>query len=84
MHDHVVVVIGAGGMGEAIARAQGVGRRLLVADFNDTAAADVTARLAADVARIVCHRHRSARRRGSDSRICGRLMSIAAAQIIRP
>jgi NAD(P)-dependent dehydrogenase (short-subunit alcohol dehydrogenase family) len=48
MHDHVVVVIGAGGMGEAIARAQGVGRRLLVADFNDTAAADVTARLAAD------------------------------------
>jgi threonine dehydrogenase-like Zn-dependent dehydrogenase len=30
----VVVVIGAGGIGQAIARRQGFGRTLLVADFN--------------------------------------------------
>ncbi|GAA0592186.1 SDR family oxidoreductase [Kribbella sandramycini] len=33
--DSVVVVIGVGGMGISIARRQGVGRTLLLADFND-------------------------------------------------
>ena len=32
----VVVVIGAGGIGEAVARLQGIGRTLLLADCNDT------------------------------------------------
>lgn len=35
MSEQVVVVIGVGGMGEAIARRQGPGRKLIVADFND-------------------------------------------------
>jgi NAD(P)-dependent dehydrogenase (short-subunit alcohol dehydrogenase family) len=34
MPDEVVVVIGAGGMGQAIARRQGSGRRLVLADFD--------------------------------------------------
>lgn len=34
MGDDVVVVIGAGGMGQAIARRQGSGRRLVLADFD--------------------------------------------------
>ncbi|MFF5080200.1 SDR family oxidoreductase [Actinoplanes sp. NPDC000266] len=33
----VVVVVGVGGMGEAIARRQGAGRRLLLADFDEVA-----------------------------------------------
>ena len=33
----VLVVIGAGGMGETIARRQGVGRKTLLADFNESA-----------------------------------------------
>jgi NAD(P)-dependent dehydrogenase (short-subunit alcohol dehydrogenase family) len=32
----VVVVIGAGGIGMAIARRQGFGKRILLADFNET------------------------------------------------
>ena len=35
MKDEVVVVIGAGGIGLAIARRQGAGRSLLLADFNE-------------------------------------------------
>jgi NAD(P)-dependent dehydrogenase (short-subunit alcohol dehydrogenase family) len=42
MADEVVVVIGAGGMGQAIARRQGSGKRLVLADF-DEAALDRTA-----------------------------------------
>lgn len=44
----VVVVIGVGGMSEAIARRQAVGKRLLIADFDDRTSTDVAARLAAD------------------------------------
>jgi NAD(P)-dependent dehydrogenase (short-subunit alcohol dehydrogenase family) len=36
MHKHVAVVIGVGGMGLAIARRLGSGRRLIVADINPT------------------------------------------------
>lgn len=35
MDQDVVVVIGAGGIGLAIARRQGMGKRVLLADFND-------------------------------------------------
>ncbi|MGO2542558.1 MAG: SDR family oxidoreductase [Specibacter sp.] len=35
MNDQVVVVIGVGGMGETIARRQGPGKKLLLADFNE-------------------------------------------------
>lgn len=41
----VVVVIGAGGIGEAIARRQGFGRRLLLADCNESVLAETAARL---------------------------------------
>jgi NAD(P)-dependent dehydrogenase (short-subunit alcohol dehydrogenase family) len=37
MSNEVLVVIGAGGMGEAIARRQGTGRKVLLADFSDAA-----------------------------------------------
>ncbi|WP_454857198.1 SDR family oxidoreductase [Promicromonospora soli] len=37
MADEVVVVIGAGGMGQAIARRQGPGKRLVLADFDEAA-----------------------------------------------
>jgi len=35
INDDVVVVIGAGGIGLAIARRQGAGRSVLLADFNE-------------------------------------------------
>ena len=35
MNKDIVVIIGAGGIGTAIARRQGIGRTLLLADFND-------------------------------------------------
>ncbi len=35
MGKDIVVIIGAGGIGTAIARRQGIGRTLLLADFND-------------------------------------------------
>lgn len=35
MNTEVVVVIGAGGIGMAIARRQGFGKRILLADFNE-------------------------------------------------
>ena len=34
MADQIVVVVGVGGMGETIARRQGPGKKLLLADFN--------------------------------------------------
>lgn len=36
MQDQVLVVIGVGGMGQAIARRQGAGKAVLLADFNET------------------------------------------------
>jgi NAD(P)-dependent dehydrogenase (short-subunit alcohol dehydrogenase family) len=52
VQDQVVVVIGVGGMGEAIARQQGLGSHLLLADFNDDAMSAVAARLEADGYRV--------------------------------
>lgn len=40
MNKDVVVIIGAGGIGVAIARRQGFGRTVLLADFNETTLAD--------------------------------------------
>jgi NAD(P)-dependent dehydrogenase (short-subunit alcohol dehydrogenase family) len=45
--DEIVVVIGAGGIGEAIARRQGAGRSVLLADVNDDALDAVAAALRA-------------------------------------
>ncbi|MCX5460774.1 SDR family oxidoreductase [Streptomyces sp. CAI-21] len=45
MGRNVVVVIGVGGMGEAIARRQGPGNRLLLADFDEATLAAVAERL---------------------------------------
>ncbi|ALM38853.1 MULTISPECIES: SDR family oxidoreductase [Streptomyces] len=45
MGRNVVVVIGVGGMGEAIARRQGPGNRLLLADFDEATLAVVAERL---------------------------------------
>jgi hypothetical protein len=36
MSNKVVIVIGAGGMGQVIARRQGTGRQALLADFSET------------------------------------------------
>ena len=38
MNAQIVVVIGAGGIGQAIGRRQGTGRTVLLADRNDTVA----------------------------------------------
>lgn len=40
-HTNMVVVIGAGGMGQAIARRQGTGNKVLLADFNEVTLASV-------------------------------------------
>lgn len=48
MAHEVVVVIGVGGMGEAIARRQGSGRHLVVADFNTETLDKVEAELRGD------------------------------------
>ncbi len=37
MSDEVVVVTGAGGMGKVIARRQGIGKTLVIADYNEQA-----------------------------------------------
>jgi NAD(P)-dependent dehydrogenase (short-subunit alcohol dehydrogenase family) len=52
VQEHVVVVIGVGGMGEAIARQQGLGRHLLLADFNVEAMDAVATRLETDGYRV--------------------------------
>ena len=48
MNNEVAVVIGIGGMGEAIARRVGMGRELLLADFNEKLLDRVTTALRAD------------------------------------
>jgi NAD(P)-dependent dehydrogenase (short-subunit alcohol dehydrogenase family) len=48
MTTQVVVVIGLGGMGEAIARRQGPGHKLLLADFNEEALESVASSLDSD------------------------------------
>ena len=48
MTEQVVVVIGVGGMGEAIARRQGPGRKLLVADFNEETLESLASSLKSD------------------------------------
>lgn len=48
MASEVLVIIGVGGMGEAIARRIGPGKRVLLADFNDELLQGVAARLSGD------------------------------------
>ena len=48
MVDQITVVIGVGGMGETIARRQGPGRTLVLADFNETALSKAADALRAD------------------------------------
>ncbi|AMM19426.1 short-chain dehydrogenase [Frondihabitans sp. PAMC 28766] len=48
MSKHVVVIIGAGGMGEQIARRQGAGKHLFLADFNEEMLASKAAALQLD------------------------------------
>lgn len=48
MNQDLTVVIGVGGMGEAIARRQGNGRTLVLADFNEALLANVAERLRRD------------------------------------
>jgi NAD(P)-dependent dehydrogenase (short-subunit alcohol dehydrogenase family) len=51
----VVVVIGVGGMGEAIARRQGAGRKLVLADFNEQTLESVASRLVTDGYDVSAH-----------------------------
>ena len=55
MTAHVVVVIGVGGMGDAIARRQGPGRKLLLADFDKAALTAVASRLDEDGYDVATH-----------------------------
>ncbi|MEU3178963.1 MULTISPECIES: SDR family oxidoreductase [Streptomyces] len=55
MSGNVVVVIGVGGMGEAIARRQGPGNRLLLADFDEATLAAVAERLRGQGHEVVTH-----------------------------
>jgi NAD(P)-dependent dehydrogenase (short-subunit alcohol dehydrogenase family) len=48
MSDRVIVVIGTGGMGEHIARRQGPGSKLVIADFSESALERVTLALSGD------------------------------------
>ncbi|TDZ97125.1 SDR family oxidoreductase [Mycobacteroides salmoniphilum] len=48
MSDEVVVVTGVGGMGKVIARRQGIGKTLLLADYNEDALQAVVTELKAD------------------------------------
>ena len=52
----VVVVIGVGGMGEAIARRQGPGRKVILADFNEQTLESLTSRLVTDGYDVAAHR----------------------------
>jgi NAD(P)-dependent dehydrogenase (short-subunit alcohol dehydrogenase family) len=55
MTEQVVVVIGVGGMGEAIARRQGPGRKLLVADFNEETLESLASSLKSDGYDVSAH-----------------------------
>ena len=60
MANDVVVVIGSGGIGVAIARRQGFGKAVLLADFNEKvlcAAADAMKDASYSVETQVCGRH---------------------------
>lgn len=53
MSDEVVVVIGVGGMGRVIARRQGIGKTLLIADHNEQALRHVVDELTSDGHHVV-------------------------------
>ncbi|GAA4663799.1 SDR family oxidoreductase [Frondihabitans cladoniiphilus] len=55
MSKQVVVVIGAGGMGEQIARRQGAGKHLILADFNEEMLASKAAALQIDGFEVTTH-----------------------------
>jgi meso-butanediol dehydrogenase/(S,S)-butanediol dehydrogenase/diacetyl reductase len=55
MTEQVVAVIGVGGMGEAIARRQGPGRKLLVADFNEETLESLRSSLKSDGDDVSAH-----------------------------
>lgn len=56
MPDEVVVVIGVGGMGRVIARRQGIGKALLLADHNEQALQAVVDELKADGHNVIGQR----------------------------
>ncbi|MGH3722944.1 MAG: SDR family oxidoreductase [Mycobacterium sp.] len=56
MSDEVVVVTGVGGMGKVIARRQGIGKTLLLADYNEETLAKVVDELKADGHNVIGHR----------------------------
>ncbi|TDZ80692.1 SDR family oxidoreductase [Mycobacteroides salmoniphilum] len=56
MSDEVVVVTGVGGMGKVIARRQGIGKTLLLADYNEDALQAVVTELKADGHNVIGRR----------------------------
>lgn len=56
MSDEVVVVTGVGGMGKVIARRQGIGKTLLIADYNEQALRTVVDELKADGHNVIGRR----------------------------
>jgi len=55
MSTEVLVIIGAGGIGQAIARRQGSGKTVLLADYNETALASATTALEAAGHTVTTH-----------------------------
>lgn len=55
MSEQVTVIIGVGGMGEVIARRQGIGRKLVLADFSEAALERVSASLRGDGYDVEAH-----------------------------
>ena len=55
MDDEVLVVIGVGGMGQAIARRQGTGRKVVLADFNTETLDAAADRLTVEGHRVTTH-----------------------------
>jgi NAD(P)-dependent dehydrogenase (short-subunit alcohol dehydrogenase family) len=55
MSNEVLVIIGAGGIGQAIARRQGSGKTILLADYNDRVLASATAALEAAGHTVTTH-----------------------------